>query len=170
MDLCGQRIFDLIFTWRSKQRAARVRASISAHTDRKLNGRYVLAPTCQIPDLDKYYELYFPRHLGGTFVEVGEYDGEYASNTSGLADVGWKGFYIEPVPEYADRCRRRYAKNHQVTISQIAIGDASGYAHIRKAGPLSTASEEMVETFQMLDWAKPSITDDVIREEQIPPR
>ena len=45
---------------------------------------YNLSPTCQVPRLEVIYERYFGRRIDGCFVEVGAYDGDYASNTSGL--------------------------------------------------------------------------------------
>ena len=44
----------------------------------------------------------------GTFVEIGAYDGESFSNTSFLADLGWNGLYVEPVPKFAALCRARH--------------------------------------------------------------
>ena len=52
---------------------------------------YNLSPTCQIPGLDKIYEEYFGDTLG-LFVEVGAFDGESVSNTSGLADANLERF------------------------------------------------------------------------------
>ena len=48
---------------------------------------YGLSPTCQIPKLNTIYEMYFGQKNNGCFVEVGAYDGEYVSNTSG--EVNW---------------------------------------------------------------------------------
>ena len=53
---------------------------------------YTLSLTCQIPDLDKIYTKYFGEDTDRIFVEVGAFDGESVSNTSCLADAGWKGY------------------------------------------------------------------------------
>lgn len=115
---------------------------------------YKLSLTCQVPKLNIIYEQYFDRRSDGYFVEVGAYDGEYSSNTSGLADIGWFGYYIEPVPEYFQHCKIRHAKNRNITVSQYAIGIEQGKVEINVGGPLSTISDEMRIHFDSLDWAK----------------
>jgi FkbM family methyltransferase len=117
-------------------------------------GFYHLSDTCQIPDLAAIYERQFGRRTDGCFVEVGAFDGEYASNTSGLADLGWTGYYIEPVPEYFERCTSRHAKNSKVTVSQLAIGPEPAAVDIHVGGPLSTISDQAKRNFQSLDWAR----------------
>lgn len=126
------------------------------HSDQIIAGRhyYQLAPTCQIPKLDLLYEMYFGKKSDGCFVEVGAYDGEYCSNTSGLADLGWQGYYIEPVPEYAELCRTRHSKNRPVTVSEYAIGHQNDNVTINVGGPLSTVREQVREHFETLAWAK----------------
>ena len=49
------------------------------------------------------YARMFPLS-GGTFVEVGAFDGWSYSHTVCLAQLGWRGLYIEPVPEHAALC------------------------------------------------------------------
>ena len=49
---------------------------------------YSLSKSCQIKNLSNIYEkLFGPNKLDGYFVEVGAYDGESFSNTSGLAEL-----------------------------------------------------------------------------------
>jgi len=115
---------------------------------------YQLSPTCQIPDLAKIYEDFFGRRTDGCFVEFGAFDGEYVSNTSGLADIGWRGHYIEPVPEYYESCKLRHSKNSNVMVHNGAIGSESRIVTINVGGPLSTISDEMKDHFGTLDWAK----------------
>jgi len=142
--------------------------ALSLHVDRKNSGSaagqqkappesstfYRVSETCQIPELDAIYQKHFGRRTDGCFVEVGAFDGEYVSNTSGLADMGWTGYYIEPVPEHAQRCKARHSKNSRVTVSQVAIGAEPAAVEINVAGPLSTISERAKHNFQSLDWAK----------------
>jgi FkbM family methyltransferase len=120
---------------------------------------FKLSPTCQIPKLDIIYEQYFGRRTYGCFVEVGAFDGEYASNTSRLADIGWKGFYIEPVPEYFEKCVARHKDNKNIKADQCAIGSVNGKVEIHVGGPLSTISEKMRVNFETLDWAKGNFDD-----------
>jgi FkbM family methyltransferase len=78
----------------------------------------------------------------GLFVEVGAFDGESFSNTSGLADLGWQGIYIEPVPEYMNRCRARHLHNN-VIFEQCAISNTSEVRSIHVVGGLSTMREDI---------------------------
>jgi len=128
---------------------------------------YPLSPTCQIPNLAIIYELYFGRRTDGCFVEVGAFDGDYVSNTSGLADIGWSGFYIEPVPKYFERCVKRHESNTAVTVSRYAVGAQAGKVEINVGGPLSTISDDMRLNFDSLDWAKGSFEQGKIQAEQI---
>jgi FkbM family methyltransferase len=115
---------------------------------------YRMSKTCQIPGLHAIYEKYFGCRTDGCFVEVGAFDGEYVSNTSGLADKGWKGVYVEPVPAHAEKCRARHAQNPNVTVAQMAIGAVPDTVEISVAGPLSTINESAKQNFRQLNWAK----------------
>jgi len=119
---------------------------------------YQLTSTCQIPKLDMIYRQYFGECTDGCFIEVGAFDGEYTSNTSCLSDLGWSGFYIEPVPEYYKKCKNRHLKNKNITVSQYAIGANFGKAEIKIGGPLSTIDDKMVKNFLSLSWANSSFS------------
>ena len=83
-----------------------------------------LSQSCQLPLLLHFYKRYLPQT--GTFVEVGAFDGEAFSNTSCLADAGWTGNYIEPIPDYASKCAARHANNRvKSSISPSAMGMAA---------------------------------------------
>jgi FkbM family methyltransferase len=130
---------------------------------------YLFPSTCQIPGLaDHYRQLFGPLKTDGTFVEVGAYDGESFSNTSGLADLGWAGLYVEPVPSYARACARRHASNKGVLVANCAVGTEIGDVDIHVAGGLSTALEEQVEVFQQIDWTRGFHKGDRVRVPQFP--
>lgn len=99
---------------------------------------FVLSVDCQIPGLAEIYTEYFGDKSQGFFVEVGAYDGESWSNTSGLADIGWHGIYIEPVSIHMEKCRQRHANNSGIKFEQVAIGAESGNANILTVGGLSS--------------------------------
>ena len=120
----------------------------------KRKKEYILSPTCQIQKLDKIFERFLGFKKDGVFVEFGAYDGEYVSNTSGLADMGWTGLYIEPVQEYFEQCRERHKKNKKVQVVNLAVGDEPKEVEISIGGPLSTISKETLDRFNELDWAK----------------
>lgn len=120
---------------------------------------YSISDTCQIPNLSKIYEQYFGKINDGVFIEFGAFDGDYVSNTSGLADIGWNGYYIEPIPQYYERCKQRHVNNKNITVSNYAIGEKKGEIEINIAGPLSTASKSQLNDFEQIDWASPHFKD-----------
>ena len=123
---------------------------------------YKLPRKCQIPRLECLYTKYFGEIDDGAFVEVGAFDGESVSNTCYLADLGWKGFYIEPVPEYFEKCVIRHQSNKKIKVHNIAIGPSDGKVRINIAGYLSTIDVETRNTFKNLAWAKDKITDEYV--------
>ncbi len=96
---------------------------------------------CQLPVLGGLYEMMFGERTDGTFVEVGAFDGETYSNTSNLADLGWRGVYVEPVANAVADCRKRHARNPKVSVLACAIGAEDGTASLWENGPCSTLSE-----------------------------
>lgn len=128
---------------------------------------YRIANTCQIPKLGFLYEKYFGQTDKGIFVEVGAYDGEYVSNTSCLADLGWKGHYIEPVPEYFNKCSNRHKQNRPTKVSNFAVGAYNGRIQINVSGPMSTIDKETEQVFKKLPWSKELISSQYIDVDQI---
>ena len=132
---------------RAIYRAARARLDVA------MQGESPVAASCQIPDLRaKYAELGLPAR-DGVFVEVGAFDGESYSNTSFLADQGWRGVYVEPIPRYFRRMKLRHAFNN-VKGENVGIGDVSGNSEIKVMGPLSTMNEATAEHYEALSWAR----------------
>lgn len=114
---------------------------------------YDTVETCQIEKLSEIYEQYFGYPSKGYFVEVGAYDGEFASNTSCLADHGWEGLYIEPIYDHYLRCMKRHDKNN-VTIANVAIGLEEGEKTIYYGDTLTTLDEDQVNRYSEIDWAR----------------
>jgi FkbM family methyltransferase len=110
-----------------------------------------LSPSCQLPLLLHFYEKYLPQT--GTFVEVGAYDGESFSNTSCLADAGWTGHYIEPIPEFAQKCVARHASN-LIKVATVAIADTEGSIDFNVGLALTTASVDTLSAYRDIAWAK----------------
>lgn len=81
--------------------------------------------SCQIPHLNEIFEQYFPGNSKGIFVEVGANDGYSWSNTWALAEIGWRGLYLEPVAKLAFECERRHAHNN-VKVIRAAAGMCNG--------------------------------------------
>jgi FkbM family methyltransferase len=87
---------------------------------------YNIPINCQIKNLNEIYLNYFSFINNGFFIEVGAYDGETFSNTSFLADIGWKGIYIEPINFYMEKCKTRHSKNDCV-FEEHLIADGKEY-------------------------------------------
>jgi len=84
--------------------------------------------SCQIRNIAQVYETLFGGvKVGGSFIEVGAYDGIEWSNTDFLArDLDWQGIYVEPMLHLAQECGRNHAKNDVWVISKV-ISDHEGF-------------------------------------------
>jgi FkbM family methyltransferase len=132
----------------------RITKKIMKRQSREKSGFYMLASSCQINNLSQLYELFLGKTKNGSFVEYGAYDGETFSNTSGLADLGWGGLYIEPVTESYLKCVERHKQNSKVQVEQYAVGSESEEVEIFIGGPLSTIKKDILEKFQNMEWSK----------------
>jgi FkbM family methyltransferase len=120
---------------------------------------YPQQPSCQIPYLYSLFELFLGKRNDGIFVEVGANDGVSFSNTWGLAEQGWRGYLIEPIPEFADSCRRNHKKHASVSVFRYAIGDLDNKNLIFNiAGALTTANSALRTEYESVDWALSSLT------------
>ena len=84
---------------------------------------------------------------------MGAYDGESFSNTSVLADLGWRGVYVEPVEEFALLCASRHEKN-DVKVYCYAISDKEETLTIEVGHAISTASKLTLEAYKNFEWSK----------------
>jgi FkbM family methyltransferase len=116
-------------------------------------------PSCQIPGLAGILERQFGRKRDGSFVEVGAFDGETCSNTSFLADLGWRGLYIEPVPVFAAACRARHQRNARVAVVECAIGSPEEPVTLAVGHVLTTADPTMARAYGEIPWAQHLLTD-----------
>lgn len=136
----------------SSQHPAPVRAVIPDRPRRPAAPFYMPPRSCQIPVLGEIYTRVFGETATGTFVEVGAFDGESYSNTSFLADLGWRGVYIEPVPAFAAACAHRHRGNPAVRVVTCAIGAEDGEASLSVGGALSTLSAEQMTLYRAMGW------------------
>jgi FkbM family methyltransferase len=95
----------------------------------------------------------------GVFVEVGAYDGQFVSNTCFLADLGWRGVYVEPIPEFAAACATRHQRNPNVAVVNAAIGNEAGSTELHLAGVLSTKNDNFYSAYRNISWANRFLTD-----------
>ncbi len=93
--------------------------------------------TCQIPNLRDLYAKWLPMPTG-SFVEIGAFDGVTYSNTSCLAEIGWKGLYVEPHPELVKCCRKNYAGNTNIVVEEVAVGNTTGRVKLYERGEVSS--------------------------------
>lgn len=114
---------------------------------------YCPRPDCQVPHLGAIYKAVFGFRSHGRFLEIGAYDGSSFSNTAFLADLGWSGTYVEPLPSYAEACRLRHRHN-DVAVIPYAIGPVAGCQRMSVAGVLSSLAQHHVEAFSKIAWSK----------------
>lgn len=117
-----------------------------------------VSSSCQIPDLqEKYQQLRFGNtnktNINKIFVEIGGNDGETCSNTSFLADQGWRGLYVEPIKDLATFAKIRHIFN-DVSVENVAISESNGTQLIYSMGLLTTLSLDNVRVYSELDWSK----------------
>lgn len=116
-------------------------------------GKSPVPPSCQIPGLNDHYRSLGFSDSSGIFVEIGGFDGESFSNTSFLADQGWRGVYVEPVPHHARRIRLRHIFN-RVSVEQVAVAQSAGHVEMAVMGPLTTADTATEKAYDDIDWAQ----------------
>ena len=120
---------------------------------------YSQEPTCQIPNLYYLLSKFLGNREHGHYVEVGAYDGIFASNTWGLAARGWHGLLIEPVPHLADMCRRNYELLGKIEVLEIAVGRDEQDVPLHLAGTLTTANTNVYDEYADVEWATGALTD-----------
>lgn len=116
-----------------------------------INKTYDVCFDCQVKDLSKIYEKYFGYPSKGIFVEVGAFDGQMVSNTSCLADHGWRGVYIEPIYEYYLRCVERNKNNKNVECYNYAIGEEEKVETIYVSDALTTMVNDYPDMYRKME-------------------
>lgn len=116
-------------------------------------------PTCQVANLPILLTRFLGDREDGLFVEIGGFDGYFASNTWALAERGWTGWYVEPVPNLAQRCRRNHRNHAGVQVVECAIANGmSETVTLHLAGTLTTANDQLFDEYSGVAWAQGSIT------------
>lgn len=109
--------------------------------------------SCEIPCLPEIYAELFGLRQTGTFVEIGGYDGVTFSNTSFLADMGWRGIYVEPVEEYARACAHNH-RNNNVAVYNLGVAHRSGKAQVSVARSVTSMSRAHIAGVRSTRWGK----------------
>lgn len=144
--------------------AATAAAAIAAQDG---GGFYQPAASCQIPVLGGLYSILFGDRPDGSFVDVGAYDGESFSNTSCLADLGWRGLMIEPVEASFAKCRERHAANARVALLNCAIGPTDGVIRFWENAAFSTGSAAEMAVNRINDWTHATTREVTVRQRRL---
>jgi FkbM family methyltransferase len=97
---------------------------------------------------------YFGDYVG-TFIDIGCNDCETFSNTRALAQRGWKGIFVDPIPEAIKRCKKLYEGYKGFYFYELAITDHNGKKVIDASGSLcSPADNGLVSTFHAHEKAR----------------
>src|SRR5262249_31403999 len=128
--------------------------AVSRKFSTMIKGKSTVSISCQIQNLRERYESLGLNPHTGYFVELGAFDGESFSNTSFLADQGWSGLYVEPVPAFCARIKLRHLFNlNRVSIDNSAMTETSGISDLHLMGTLSTLSDRSHEAYKTISWA-----------------
>jgi len=114
----------------------------------ELLNKYVLEYN-QSTWLEDIYNTHIGYKSDGFFVEIGV--GRcigVGSNTASLADLGWKGIYIEPNPNYSLECEQRHSDN-DVTVLNFAAGDTHRTVTLTTG---DTLRKEVKDNFDRLNY------------------
>ena len=103
--------------------------------------------------LHKIYQNVLGYKTDGVFVEVGANDGKTGSFTYNLANIGWKGLYIEPVPRIYEECKKNH-ENNDVIVLNMGCDENKGTVAIADGGTLSTMDPEMFNLYKKMRWTQ----------------
>lgn len=109
---------------------------------------------CQVVNLPEIYMNQFGYITNGSFVEIGAFNCYNWSNTYTLALAGWSGLLIEPQIELFNDCLKLYKDNPRITLRQCCVGRKNGKTKLYLGGSTSTIKEEMIDTYNGIEWAK----------------
>lgn len=90
---------------------------------------------------------YFGDYVG-TFLSLGENDGETFSNVRALALRNWRGVMVEPSPKAFEKLKLLYEGRQGFYIYPFAIASHNGKAVLNESGPLINSRDvALVSTF-----------------------
>ena len=100
-------------------------------------------------NLEQNYILEYFRDKRGTFIDIGANDGLTLSNTRALAELGWRGVFVEPSPKSFDMLKKNYEGLKGFYFYQVALGDHNGNAILQESSSLLTSADVgLVSTFE----------------------
>lgn len=111
-------------------------------------------------NLEQDYILdYFNRpgyvKIMGTFIDIGANDGKTLSNTRALAEVGWRGVFVEPSPKSFEMLKKNYKGLKGFYFYNVALGNHNGNAILQESSSLlSSADIGLVSTFEVSEMQR----------------
>ena len=100
-------------------------------------------------NLEQNYILEYFRDKRGTFIDIGANDGLTLSNTRALAELGWRGVFVEPSPKSFEMLKKNYEGLKGFYFYQVALGDHNGNAILQESSSLLTSADVgLVSTFE----------------------
>jgi FkbM family methyltransferase len=105
-------------------------------------------------------------------VEVGGYDGYTFSHSWGLAVIGWRGVYVEPMPDLFAECAKRHIDHPLVTVLRCAAAGYKGEALIYIAGdkPWGSSLSDALNKVPARFMVPTRTLDDILEFEDIEPQ
>jgi len=106
--------------------------------------------------LRRFYSRFVP--MGGLAFDVGAHSG---NRVSAFRRLGSRVVALEPQPDFAQWLRRRFGRDAQVVVSQMALGQAPGQVELLaspRTPTVSTLSRDFVaragasESFKGVEW------------------
>ena len=99
--------------------------------------------------LEQDYILDYFKGKTGTFIDIGANDGVTLSNTRALAEIGFKGVFVEPSPKSFERLKKNYEGLKGFYFYNVALGDHNGNAILQESSSLLTSADiGLVSTFE----------------------
>ena len=100
-------------------------------------------------NLEQNYILEYFKDKRGTFIDIGANDGLTLSNTRALAELGWRGVFVEPSPKSFEMLKKNYEGLKGFYFYQVALGDHNGNAILQESSSLLTSADVgLVSTFE----------------------
>lgn len=82
----------------------------------------------------------------GVFLDIGANDGMTFSNVRALAELGWRGAFIEPSPKAFERLKANYEGLKGFYFYNFAIADHNGKTFLQESGSLIADDVALVST------------------------
>lgn len=109
----------------------------------------------RVDDADKQLRLSYDLSPESQVLDLGDFEGQWASDI--FAKYLCAVAVFEPVKDYAERIRNRFAKNNKISVFQYGLGASNRKTHIHLAADGSslfrnTGQSEEIVIVDVRDW------------------